>query len=137
MLTIYVVDFAINAGWCSARTEQADFTADAKVQSSLRVEVLLSILYRLQSSNSVLLGVRLASPIREYTHIDFLQASRMIAIGHLIGYGAGTLDLVSIIGPILGDTQFKQLTVIAAFAFLFAIAITSWAVEERVLISAR
>ena len=83
------------------------------------------------------LGYALLSTIREYTHIDFLKASRMIAIGHLIGYGAGTLDLVSIIGPILGDTQFKQLTVIAAFAFLTAIAITSWAVEERVLISAR
>ena len=76
-------------------------------------------------------------PFGEYTHIDFLKASRMIAIGHLIGYGAGTLDLVSIIGPVLGDTQFKQLTVIAAFAFLTAIAVTSWAVEERVLISAR
>ena len=64
VLTIYVVDFAINAGWCSARTEQADITADAKTQSSLRAEVSLSILYRLQSSNSVLLGVRLASPNR-------------------------------------------------------------------------
>lgn len=61
----------------------------------------------------------------------------MIAIGHLIGYGAGTLDLVNILGPLLGDSQFKQLTVIAAFAFLTAIAVTSWAVEERVLISAR
>lgn len=61
----------------------------------------------------------------------------MIAIGHLIGYGAGTLDLVSIFGNLLGDSQFKQLTVIAAVAFLIAIGITSWAVEERVLISAR
>lgn len=61
----------------------------------------------------------------------------MIAIGHLIGYGAGTLDLVSIFGNVLGDSQFKQLTVIAAVAFLIAIGITSWAVEERVLISAR
>lgn len=61
----------------------------------------------------------------------------MIAIGHLIGYGAGTLDLVGIFGTFLGDSQFKQLTVIAAVAFLIAIGITSWAVEERVLISAR
>ena len=83
------------------------------------------------------LGYALLLPIGEYSHVDFLKASRMIAIGHLIGYGAGTLDLVSIIGPVLGDTQFKQLTVIAAFAFLIAIAITSWAVEERILISAR
>lgn len=61
----------------------------------------------------------------------------MIAIGHLIGYGAGTLDLVSILGNLLGDSQFKQLTVIAALVILIAIGITSWAVEERVLISAR
>ena len=61
----------------------------------------------------------------------------MIAIGHLIGYGAGTLDLVRIFGNLLGDSQFKQLTVIAAFVILIAIGITSWAVEERVLISAR
>lgn len=61
----------------------------------------------------------------------------MIAIGHLIGYGAGTLDLVSIFGTFLGNSQFKQLTVIAAVAFLIAIFVTSWAVEERVLISAR
>lgn len=61
----------------------------------------------------------------------------MIAIGHLIGYGAGTLDLVSIFGTFLGNSQFKQLTVIAAVVFLIAIFVTSWAVEERVLISAR
>lgn len=61
----------------------------------------------------------------------------MIAIGHLIGYGAGTLDLVGIFGNGLGDSQFKQLTMIAAAALLFAIGITSWAVEERILISAR
>lgn len=37
VLTIYVVDFAINAGWCSARTERTDGTADAEiVQSSCR-----------------------------------------------------------------------------------------------------
>ena len=61
----------------------------------------------------------------------------MIAIRHLIGKGAGTLDLVKIFGNALGDTQFKQLTVIAAVAFLIAIGVTSWAVHERILISAK
>jgi len=60
----------------------------------------------------------------------------MIAIGHLIGYGAGTLNLLNIFGNLLGDSQFKQLTVIAAASLVFAVGVTSWAVEERVLISA-
>jgi len=59
----------------------------------------------------------------------------MIAVGHLIGYGAGALNLGLVFGTLLGDTQFKQLTVIAAFALLAAIGITCWATEERVLIS--
>lgn len=61
----------------------------------------------------------------------------MIAVGHLIGYGAGTVDLVKIFGTALGDSQFKQLTLIAAVFFIFAVGLTSWAVHERVLISSR
>ena len=138
MLTIYVVDFAINAGWCSARTEQTDFTRLMQKYSPVFVPKSDRRYFTdCKAATRFCLGYALLALIREYTHVDFLKASRMIAIGHLIGYGAGTLDLVSIIGPVLGDTQFKQLTVIAAFAFLAAIAITSWAVEERVLISAR
>ena len=60
----------------------------------------------------------------------------MIAVGHLIGYGAGTIDLIGVFGNLLGNSQFKQLTVIAAATLAFAIGVTSWAVEERVLISA-
>lgn len=61
----------------------------------------------------------------------------MIAIGHLIGFAAGTVDLVAVFGNALGDSQFKQLTVISAAAFVTTVGLTSWAVEERVLISAR
>ena len=61
----------------------------------------------------------------------------MIAVGHLIGYGAGTVDLVKFLGPMLGDSQFKQLTSIAALALIIAVGITSYAVEERILISSR
>ena len=59
----------------------------------------------------------------------------MAGIGHLIGYAAGTLDLVKIFGTTFGDSQFKQLTVIAALALLVAVGVTSYAVQERVLIS--
>ncbi|KAL6887920.1 major facilitator superfamily domain-containing protein [Trichoderma evansii] len=59
--------------------------------------------------------------------------SRMNAIGHMIGYGAGSIDLVRLFGPGLGDSQFKQLTVIAAMAILGTTSVTCWAVTERVL----
>ncbi|KAM3077060.1 hypothetical protein ACMFMF_004975 [Clarireedia jacksonii] len=64
-------------------------------------------------------------------------ASRMAALGHLVGYAIGTVDLVQIFGPSMGDTQFKKLILIAAFALLFCIGVTSWAVTERVLISSK
>jgi solute carrier family 45 protein 1/2/4 len=61
----------------------------------------------------------------------------MVAIGHLVGYGAGSLDLPRMLGTWLGETQFKQLIIIAAFSIVFAMGLTSWAVTERVLISSR
>lgn len=62
-------------------------------------------------------------------------ASRMVAVGSLIGYGAGAMDLRAVFGPMLGDTQFKQLTAVAAMTLCVAVGTTSWAVTERVLIS--
>lgn len=59
----------------------------------------------------------------------------MSSIGHMMGYGAGAIDLVGIFGTALGDTQFKQLTLIATFSMLFSSAVTCWAVTERVLVS--
>lgn len=61
----------------------------------------------------------------------------MTAIGHLIGYIAGSIDMVSIFGTTFGDTQFKQMTVIAAASLLTAVSVTSYAVKERILVSAR
>ncbi|KAL9586360.1 MAG: hypothetical protein Q9203_003887 [Teloschistes exilis] len=61
----------------------------------------------------------------------------MIAIGHLAGYSVSTIDLLQVFGKTLGDSQFKQCCVIAAFALLLSVGVTSWAVNERILISAR
>jgi solute carrier family 45 protein 1/2/4 len=61
----------------------------------------------------------------------------MNSLGHIIGYAMGALDLVQIFGPRLGDTQFKQLTVIAALGMLLTSGITCWAVTERILVSVR
>ncbi|PYH68978.1 putative sucrose transporter [Aspergillus vadensis CBS 113365] len=64
-------------------------------------------------------------------------ATRMTAIGQLIGYVIGSIDTVSIFGAIIGDTQFKQMTVIAAMSLVGAVFVTSYAVKERVLVTAR
>lgn len=61
----------------------------------------------------------------------------MAAVGQLIGYTIGSIDIVSIFGTTFGDTQFKQMTVIAGLSVIFSVAVTSYSVRERVLVSAR
>ncbi|CCG83791.1 protein of unknown function [Taphrina deformans PYCC 5710] len=60
-------------------------------------------------------------------------ASRLVAIGHLLAYFMGFLDLR---GPLafLGDTQFKIVIVLSNLALLCSVMITCRSVEERVLI---
>jgi solute carrier family 45, member 1/2/4 len=60
-------------------------------------------------------------------------AGRMVAIGHLIGYYLGSLDLVSIFNGALGATQLKSLCMISSFALLLTVGITCFSVQERVL----
>ncbi|KAL2020861.1 hypothetical protein VTK56DRAFT_7852 [Thermocarpiscus australiensis] len=101
VLSLYTVDFAINAVMSCAR--------------SLVVDTL---------------------PIqKQQTGAAWL--SRMNSLGHIIGYAMGAVDLVQLFGPTLGDTQFKQLTIVAALGMLTTSAITCWAVTERVLVSVR
>lgn len=64
-------------------------------------------------------------------------AGRIGSLGHIFGYAIGAVDLPTTLGPRLGDTQFKQLTMIAALSMLATAATTCWAVTERVLISVR
>ncbi|KAK5990867.1 General alpha-glucoside permease [Cladobotryum mycophilum] len=63
-------------------------------------------------------------------------ASRMSSVGHVLGYGAGAIDLVRLFGTGLGSTQFKQLTIIAAMSILASTTLTCWAVSEKVLVPA-
>jgi len=59
----------------------------------------------------------------------------MLGLGHLMGYVAGTLDLLTYFGHALGDSQFKQLCIIAGAAIVFSNGITCYCVQERVLVS--
>jgi solute carrier family 45 protein 1/2/4 len=99
VLSIYAIDFAINAVQGSCR--------------GLIVDTLPISKQQLGSS----------------------WASRMVAVGSLVGYGAGAVDLGKLFGPMLGDTQFKQLTAVAAITLCLTVGVTSYAVTERVLIS--
>ncbi|KAL8730790.1 MAG: hypothetical protein Q9166_003860 [cf. Caloplaca sp. 2 TL-2023] len=101
VLSIYLVDFAINA-----------------IQSTSRSLIVDTLPIPKQQKGSA-------------------WASRMIAIGHLAGYGVSTVDLLKLLGKTLGDSQFKQCTVIAAMALLLSVGVTSWAVDERVLIASK
>lgn len=98
VLSIYGIDFAINA-----------------VQGSCRGLIVDTLPISKQQSGSS-------------------WASRMVAVGSLVGYAAGAIDLKSVFGPMLGDSQFKQLTSVAALCLCITVGITSWAVNERVLI---
>ncbi|KAF3015665.1 hypothetical protein E8E14_012637 [Neopestalotiopsis sp. 37M] len=64
-------------------------------------------------------------------------SSRLSAIGHMIGYGAGAVDLGAIFGDFLGDTQFKKLTVVAAFGILSSSLVTAMTVTEKILVDVR
>lgn len=59
----------------------------------------------------------------------------MLGLGHVLGYFAGTLDLMSFFGTALGSTQFKQVCVIASATITFCIGVTCFCVKERVLLA--
>jgi solute carrier family 45, member 1/2/4 len=99
VLSIYAIDFAINAVQAAARSLIMDTLPSSKQQSGSA------------------------------------WASRMVAVGHLLGYAAGAVDLTRFFGSMLGDTQFKQLIVISIMALIGTIGISCWAVEEKVLVS--
>lgn len=70
VLSIYAVDFAINAGWCYPRIEQMDRVANLRIQFSLPVEVSSSTLYQLRSSSLDLLGVS-ATSLHSRVHSEY------------------------------------------------------------------
>lgn len=59
----------------------------------------------------------------------------MLGLGHVLGYLVGTINLSNYVGTRLGATQFKEICVIAGAAIVFCVSVTSFCVEERVLLS--
>jgi len=65
------------------------------------------------------------------------KPTKLVVIRKLRNILRGTIDLVSIFGASIGDTQFKQLMVLASISLMSCILITCFSVEERVLITRR
>ncbi|KFA66313.1 hypothetical protein S40285_01919 [Stachybotrys chlorohalonatus IBT 40285] len=61
-------------------------------------------------------------------------SSRMSAVGNLVAYTCGAINLVDLLGTTFGDTQFKQLTMLATLIILLSTVLTCWAVNEKVLV---
>lgn len=58
-------------------------------------------------------------------------AGRMTGVGNIVGYVAGYVDLPKHTGGILGNTQFKVLTVIAAFSLCGTVLLSISFIRER------
>ncbi|KAI1262960.1 major facilitator superfamily domain-containing protein [Xylariaceae sp. FL1019] len=115
------------------------FVADDKAAQHLTVTMAVLSIYAVDFSiNAVMSAAR--SLVVDTLPIEKQQTgsawgSRMSAIGHGIAFATGAIDLPALLGRSLGDTQFKQLTVLAALLLVGTCGITCLAVTERVLIS--
>jgi solute carrier family 45 protein 1/2/4 len=114
------------------------FVSDKDTRSSTTVTLAVLAIYgvdfainAVQAATRSLIVDTLPAPKQQ---LGSAWASRMVAIGSLIGYGFGALDLGRIFGTSIGDTQFKQLIVVAGFTLSTTVAFTCLAVSERVLV---
>lgn len=135
--TILVSLFLLLLGW-TKEVVKMFVTDNEAIQSGTIVLAVLSIygidfaINAVQGSCRGLIVDTLPIPKQQ---MGSSWASRMVAVGSLVGYAAGAIDLRKVFGPMLGDSQFKQLTAVAALCLCITVGITSWAVTERVLVS--
>lgn len=61
-------------------------------------------------------------------------AARQTAVGHLVGYFLGYVNLVAFTGGWFGDTQLKCLCVVSSLALLVSVGTTSYLTTEQVLV---
>ncbi len=134
--TILVGMFLLLLGWTKEVVKM--FTRDPETVKSATIYLAVFSIYGIDFAINAVQGscrgliVDTLPITKQQTGMSY--ASRMVAVGSLVGYGAGAIDLKKVFGPSIGDTQFKQLTVVAALALCLAVGTTSWAVTERVLV---
>ncbi|EUC38103.1 hypothetical protein COCCADRAFT_32794 [Bipolaris zeicola 26-R-13] len=135
--TILVSMFLLLLGWTKEVVRY--FIKDEAAAKSANVYVAVFSIYGIDFAINAVQGscrglIVDTLPI-EKQQMGSSWASRMVAVGKMVGYAAGAADLRAIFGPMLGDTQFKQLTGVAALTLCITVATTSWAVTERVLVN--
>lgn len=135
--TILVSMFLLLLGWTKEVVRY--FIKDEAAAKSANVYVAVFSIYGIDFAINAVQGscrglIVDTLPI-EKQQMGSSWASRMVAVGKMVGYAAGAADLKAIFGPMLGDTQFKQLTGVAALTLCLTVATTSWAVTERVLVN--
>lgn len=135
--TILVSMFLLLLGWTKEVVRY--FIKDEAAAKSANVYVAVFSIYGIDFAINAVQGscrglIVDTLPI-EKQQMGSSWASRMVAVGKMVGYAAGAADLRAIFGPMLGDTQFKQLTGVAALTLCLTVATTSWAVTERVLVN--
>ncbi|KAF2128527.1 sucrose transport protein SUC2 [Dothidotthia symphoricarpi CBS 119687] len=135
--TVLVSIFLLLLGWTKEVVKM--FVTDKEAVNSATIYLAVFSIYGIDFAINAVQGscrglIVDALPIPKQ-QLGSSWASRMVAVGSLIGYGAGAIDLQLVFGSMLGDTQFKQLTAVAAMALCITVGITSWAVTERVLLS--
>lgn len=117
------------------------FVPDEKAAQSMTIFTAVLAIYAVDFSINVVMSAA-KSLVVDTLPIEKQQTgsawvSRMSAIGHGIAYATGAIDLPALLGDSLGNTQFQQLTVIAAFGLVFTCGVTCWAVTERILLATR
>lgn len=136
---IYAVDFAINGGKCLLWEEMSRQSGSDGLPTQCRRPVAASswILFRNLSSNWAQPGVSAIYLSALDLFPTLRKAGRMLGLGHVLGYLVGTINLSNYVGTRLGTSQFKEICVIAGVAIVFCVSVTSFCVEERVLLSQR
>ncbi|CBF83623.1 hypothetical protein AN2982.2 [Aspergillus nidulans FGSC A4] len=98
------------------------FVKDAEKAASVTIALAVLSIYAVDFAINVASSTSMCSELNR-RYVTYTLATSWVRVG--------------IFGTALGDTQFKQMTVIAALALLGAIAVTSYSVKERILITAR
>jgi solute carrier family 45, member 1/2/4 len=76
----------------------------------------------------------------EHQQLGSAWAARMSAFGHVVGYGVGSIDLVTLmerygLAAVGGRTQFQKMICVSILGLWGCVGVTCWGVSERRLVS--
>ncbi|KAI9759191.1 MAG: hypothetical protein M1835_000441 [Candelina submexicana] len=141
---ILICSILVAIGLCSLAWSfeiVGSFTGDKETAKKLSVAMAIACIYAVDFAiNAVQATARclIVDTLAEsQQQLGSAWAGRMLGLGHVLGYLIGTVDLMKYFGGSLGDTQFKQICLIASVTIIVCCSLTCYCVEERVLLSKR